>query len=82
MSNETRNEKQKTYSVEMVCLNCSCRRRMEFPLGSEVPRRVDCPNCGCCQMMRMLTSNSHTAGGWSSNLAECMDVFFNGRSAK
>lgn len=79
MSNETRSENK--YAVDMACLNCGCKRVMSFPCGKEVPRRVDCPNCGCYTMTRTLTTTSST-GVWNSRSAECMDVFFNGRKAK
>ena len=83
MSNETKNDERNTYSVDMACMNCSCKRRMEFQCGKEVPRRVTCPNCGCSTMVRVLVEGDCSKSGkWSSGLAECMDVFFNGRSAK
>ena len=75
-----------TYNVDMVCLNCGTKATVPFPKGREVPRRKDCPNCGCFTMTRTFATVSHSvsteSGAWSSDLAQCMDVFFNGRSAK
>lgn len=67
-------------------MNCGTKATVPFPKGKEVPRRKECPNCGCYTMTHVITSVSRSvsteSGGWGSELAECMDVFFNGRRSK
>jgi hypothetical protein len=72
MSNETGMDSG-TYLVAMVCTNCGCERVMPFKKGQSVPRKEVCPNCACVAMVSKVSD--------SSDLAKCIDVFFNGRPA-
>lgn len=61
------------YSVKMKCDNCEKEMNMSFVYRKEVPRKVECPNCGVVAMKKALQVDDSTA--------KWMDVFFNGRSA-
>ena len=72
-----------TYNVDMVCLNCGSKATVAIPRGKEVARRSVCPHCGCCTLAqthkRVSFSTSTESSSWGSDLAKCMDIFFNGR---
>jgi hypothetical protein len=65
MSNESRTGD--TYSVEMCCSNCGCRRLISFKCGCCVTAKHPCPNCDCVAMERVLFAHNF--------MAEQMDAY-------
>lgn len=45
-------EKEKEYSVDMLCYNCGHEFRLTKPFGDEIGHYEKCPHCGCQRCVR------------------------------